>query len=306
MIKLYLIFTIDTEDLNTPFWHGKYKNQLIFHDYTVRMINKIFQRFNIKGVFFVSLYEHCKIGNDVIKNLISFLKKRKYDIAIHTHPLWCDKKQREHMWQYSLNEQIQIIEEGKKLIKDWTGECPVAHRAGAYAINKDTLKALHINEIPIDSSMFYGHPNCKVVWSKNKVIEKNGVIEIPVTGFYRELYFKIGFKRIRIKRKFIKTDIDWAILDELKFFVEEAKKHNVKIMNLFMHSYSLLKWDKNFTNIQLDYENIQKLENFIKFIKNDNKIKVITMKDFYDLYKKDKSFFEGSDYVPSVKKGFPS
>jgi len=74
------------------------------------------------------------------------------------------------MYLYSLDEQIEIIKDGKELVKEWVSEYPVAHRAGgAYGINKDTFTALKENGIPIDSSSFYGHPNCKAVVTKNRI-----------------------------------------------------------------------------------------------------------------------------------------
>lgn len=46
------------------------------------------------------------------------------------------------MYLYSLNKQTEIIKDGKELVKEWTGEYPIAHRAGAYGINENTFMAL--------------------------------------------------------------------------------------------------------------------------------------------------------------------
>jgi hypothetical protein len=181
------------------------------------------------------------------------------------------------------------------LIKKWTGEYPIAYRGGSYySINKDTITALKKNNIPIDTTMFYGNPDCKFTFSKNKAVEKSGIIEVPVTIFKRN----IKLFGININSKYIKTDISWATLDELKFFVRKAKMNNIKVMNLFMHSYSLMKFNQNFSEFQPDYNNIDKLKTFLKFISDDKSIEVLTMKKFYDIYKENASLFIGSDYVP--------
>jgi peptidoglycan/xylan/chitin deacetylase (PgdA/CDA1 family) len=205
------------------------------------------------------------------------------------------------MYLYSLDEQIKIIKDGKELVKEWTGENPVAHRAGAYGINEDTFVALKENGIPIDSSSFYGHPNCKAVVTKNKIVEHNGIIEIPVTVFRRVQRVKLGGWVLKRQSSYVKTDIDWANLGELKSFVKQAKENNVKVMTLFMHSYSLLKFDQDFTHFEPDGNDIEKLDKFLNYVANDPEIRVITMKEFYEMYQKDSEQFIGSDYVPVVE-----
>jgi ribosomal protein S18 len=162
------------------------------------------------------------------------------------------------------------------------------------------LIALKENNIPIDSSMFYGHKNCKVNWSKNRIVEKNGIIEVPITIFRRNRYINLRLCNIKKGSQYVKTDIDWANLEELKFFVQEAKKNNVRVMNLFMHSYSFVKFDKNFTRFEPDYKDIEKFEKFLRFISKDEAIRVITLKEFYKMYRQESAEFLGSDHVPVV------
>ncbi len=68
-----------------------------------------------------------------------------------------------------------------------------------------------------------------------------------------------------------------------------------------MHSYSLLKFDQDFTHFEPDWKDIEKLDEFLNFVANDPEVKVITMKEFYEMYQKDKEQFIGSDYVPVVE-----
>ena len=304
--KLYLLITIDTESLvQTPPFRNKYGNDLIYSDLGVPQILKILGQFKFSATFFLNVFEHFVWGKDKMSMISKTILTAGSDIQLHTHPIWGFDPNREHMYQYSLDEQIEIIREGKELIKEWTGGYPIAHRAGAYGLNEDTLIALKENNIPIDSSMFYSHPNCKIVWARNKILERNGIIEVPVTGFYRDVCWGAGPLSLKRSRSFVKTDIDWASLDELKNFVKEAKKHNIRVMNLFMHSYSLIRWDSGFTNFRPDYADIEKFTNFLKLIKSDKEIEVITMREFYDLYKKNPGLFNGSDHVPLIRQKEP-
>ncbi len=300
--NLYVIITIDTENLQTPLFRKKYIYDLIYSDLGVHQILKILSHFDFSATFFLNVFEYSIWGREKMTMISKAILTEGSDVQLHTHPLWKFDPNREHMWQYSINEQIEIIREGKELIKEWTGEYPIAHRAGAYGLNENTLIALKENNIPIDSSMFYSHPNCKITWTRNKILERNGIIEVPVTGFYRDICWGAGPLSLKIRRSFVKTDIDWASLDELKNFVKEAKEHNIRVMTLFMHSYSFIKWDNEFVNFQPDYADIEKFTRFLEFIKSDKEIEVITMGEFYKLYKENPSLFNGSDYVPVIRR----
>lgn len=304
--KLYILTTVDVENPQTPLFDGKCQENTIWNKKErssgLLQILKIMTNLNLKATFFVNVFEEFVWGKGVMSNICKEISVAGGDVQLHIHPVWLYNKSKKHLWQYSLDEQIKIIKNGKGLLKEWTGEYPVSHRAGAYGFNEDSIKALCTNDIPIDSSMFYNHPNCKVTWTKNKVVEKKGIIEIPVTGFYRNSCWKIGSKRLKINQRFIKTDIDWATLDELKYFVEKAKKHDIRVMNLFMHSYSLLKFDQNFSNAEPDSEAVNKLDEFLSFVSTDPQIKIITIREFYKMYQKNSEQFIGSDYIPQIEK----
>lgn len=304
MDKLYVIISVDVEDaLPLKFIHendvketksmiyGKIDNEYFGYPKIIDICNE----FNVKATFFLDVFEYKRYGEKTFENICKEMIEKGFDVQLHVHPNRGYDEKRWRMEEYSLKEQIKIISDGKELIKKWTGEYPVAYRGGSYySINKDTITALKENNIPIDTTMFYGNPDCKLTFSKNKVVDKYGIIEVPVTIFKRNL--KIFY--INLLSRYIKTDISWASLDELKFFVREAKINNVKVMNLFMHCYSLMKFNQNFSEFQPDYNNINKLKAFLKFISDDKSIKELRMKRFYKMYKENPSLFIGNDYVP--------
>lgn len=119
--------------------------------------------------------------------------------------------------------------------KEWTGERPVAHRAAAYGVNRDTFLALRRVGIPVDSPIFHGHPNSRVTPTRNRVTDIEGVIEIPVTLLQRAREVRLANWPIRRRVATVKTDVDWASLTELRAFVAEAKAHGIRVMSLFEH-----------------------------------------------------------------------
>jgi peptidoglycan/xylan/chitin deacetylase (PgdA/CDA1 family) len=292
---IYAFITVDLENLHTPLRIGKYDHNLIKPDILSPMLN-IFDRHEVKAVFFASVFEYCRFDKQSMVDALGLIDSKGHDIQLHAHPYWCYG--RENMWQYSLEEQIDIIGHGKELIRDWIGKYPIAHRAGAYGVNKDTLKALSKNGIPIDSSMYFQHPNCKIHWSKNRITEKDGIVEIPVTGFQRKNHVRIGPFRLKTRERFVKTDINAATRSELRSFLHQAKKNDIRMVNIFMHSYSLLNHDDTFSWFTSDGPGKIVLENLLQDMTGDDEIMFLTMTQFWDQYQKTPDRFMGSDHVP--------
>ncbi len=293
---LWIMLTVDLENMNTPLAEGKY-DQTLFTIGVVEPLLKIFEKLKVKAVFFASVFEYCRFNKNAVREVLQYIDSMGHDVQLHTHPYWCYG--REHMWQYSLQEQIDIIDHGRELLKEWLGKYPVGHRAGAYGINQDTLQALKKNNIPIDSSMFYKHDNCRITWSRNRIAEKDGTVELPVTGFYRKKVLDFILFNIRYHKAFIKTDIDWCNLDDLLSFVDAAKKHDIKFMNLFMHSYSLLRTDDTFSFFQEDKNAKEKLERFLEKCISDNNVRFLSLSKFWEKYQASPELFRASDYVPT-------
>lgn len=302
---LLIVVTVDLETPQTPLRKGLFNSDLLDpmangQRLGYSLILRIFSRFKLRGVFFVNVYESAVWGDEPLRVACQDIVGTGHEVALHTHPAWSFDRGRPHMWQYSLREQTQIVADGLDMLERWLPSYKVVtHRAGAYGINLDTLHALRSNGILVDSSMIYGHRNCKQTWSCNQVVARDGILEIPVTGFLRDKVFYAMGIPVRRRRSFVKTDIDAASLDELKFFVEEAKRHDIRVMNLFMHSYSFVRFDADFTHFEPDYEDIEKFEWFLEEATTDPSIRFATMRELFEIYRKGPgSLLDGLDYLP--------
>jgi hypothetical protein len=271
-------------------------------EYGYRRILSILEEKHLKGTFFLNTFESYKHGSARIGEVARTISETNSTVEIHTHP-YLKTGASKMLGDYNLEEQTSFIYEMKEFIKVYTGQTPVAHRSGSYSINNDTLFAIRTNNLFIDSSMFYGHPNCKVEWSKNKVVFKNDVIEIPITGFYRKYHTSKILQKNRVKMTFVKTDLNQCTLNELLMYIEKAKKLDIRIMNFFMHVYSLVLWDKqSFSRFLPNSKELIKFEHFLDVVRNDPKITVINTKDFLEMWREDKSQFIGSDKIPIISK----
>jgi hypothetical protein len=85
------------------------------------------------------------------------------EIQLHLHPEWTDEIEppplpeptgkRQHLRNYSLEEQIVLLGLGARLLEDAGAPKPTAFRAGNFGANRDTFTALGANGIRYDSSV---------------------------------------------------------------------------------------------------------------------------------------------------------
>lgn len=140
------------------------------------------------GTFFLNVYEYKAWGERDLRNIALKLQAAGQDVALHTHPQWAYDPARPYMFSYSPEDQNRIIADGVRLLSGWTGLPVVAHRAGAYAANNDTIEALQRNGIMLDSSLFFGHSQSKLNGLRlpSNLPGKIGkVVELPITVYER-------------------------------------------------------------------------------------------------------------------------
>ena len=105
------------------------------------------------GSFFVNVYESRRHGAEFFGKVCRRIVESGSDVELHTHPDgWTEDWSRPYMWQYTLAEQVELVRLGQKMLADWTGSPAIAHRAGSFAANDDTLRACIANGLRIDSS----------------------------------------------------------------------------------------------------------------------------------------------------------
>jgi hypothetical protein len=243
----------------------------------VPKIVETLDEFEIKAEFFTDVYEYKFFGESKYNKLCNYLNERGHGVQLHTHPSYAYDLNRVNMYEYSLEEQITIIKEGKELIKKWIGEYPIAHRAGNYGADNNTLIALKYNGIQCDSSYFYSHRNCNMKLPViNDPINYEGILEIPVTVIEKRLEI-FGFK-LPCKKRWIKLDIDLMTLEELINGITNLL-NKYKYTVLFLHSFSFIetnmpKYDHCVQNIK----SINKFRDLLVFLKK-NEIECIRFED---------------------------
>lgn len=313
-----VIPTIDVEGV-----HGRFPfEQMVLGEvgdsetWGVYRIARIFNKYRVSGTFFVDCYEYTLWGEEPLKRVCNDLLEMGQDVQLHTHPSWRDdyrdsaslraiKKNKSYfpqsydlMAKLSEESQLEVLEHGIELFQKWLGIKPVAHRSGGYSINEETVNALTKAGIPMDSSMNIAHPNSKVTWSANRVVLKSGILELPITVMKYTFQVPITILNLTLYSKLMKTDLDTFTLEELLWFVEQADAMGLKIMNIFMHSYSLLKCDTFFKKIQPNPYNLHKLDSLLRTLSENPKIRFLNCASFLNYYRNSSKDFEGPDGIP--------
>jgi len=277
-----IIITIDTEVGETAKNFDGGFEKLVMGEidgefYGVPKIMDISEKYGFKCEFFVDVYEYKKFGEEKFKKLCQDIDKRRHGVQLHTHPSYAYDKNKINMHQYSLEEQIKIIKDGKELIKNWTDKYPIAHRAGNYGANDETLIALKENSIFVDSSFFYKHSNSKIkAPTINTPILYRDVLQFPIT-VDRKFPTRKGIP-IPIRYNNTKLDVNGMDKDTI---VKSIKKLNGKVeyIILFLHSCSFIKTDhKVLDKFDINDKAIESFVSALSFCKKEN-INTLLFKD---------------------------
>jgi peptidoglycan/xylan/chitin deacetylase (PgdA/CDA1 family) len=131
-------------------------------DYALPATLRILNDHGLRGVFFVEPLFSTRFGKGPLQELIGLIQGAGQEVQLHLHTEWVDtarepllpdvSSKRQHLRQFSLADQVELIAAGLKLLRA-AGAGPInAFRAGNWALNHDTLSALAVNAIEFDSS----------------------------------------------------------------------------------------------------------------------------------------------------------
>jgi hypothetical protein len=192
----------------------------------------------------VNPYEYKWFGAEAIRSVAVALDAAGQDVELHTHPESAFDPNRHYMYEYSLDEQVEIVRSGAALLRDWTGKTMVAHRAGAYGADANTLLALARNGIVWDSSAFWQHPQSRLDLLKqprNLPWVSGGVNELPVNVYERVDRARLAGLDIESKPVIRKMDIDWIVNpQEARDAIASFVAADVPVIVVFGHSFSFI------------------------------------------------------------------
>jgi hypothetical protein len=254
------------------------------------------------GTFFLNVYEHRIWGEGKMREIVQKLQASGQDVALHTHPQWAYDPNRNGMHQYSLEEQTSIIRDGARLLSVWTGHPVLAHRAGDYAADERTLKALEANGLRVDSSLFWGHRHSQLTelgLPRNLPSSWGKLLQIPVTVYERNerprLFTSIAPPLSSIR----KIDVNWFLDEtEARAAIDAVVDADLPFLVVFLHSFTFLA-ARNSDGAPVANRQAQAIFSAILDRIVERQLRVVTMRDLAvaDMVV---STHPGADVVPVV------
>jgi hypothetical protein len=228
---------------------------------------ELLARHDLKSVFFVEPLFATRFGEVYLAEVIQLIQQAGQEVQLHLHPEWTDEAQlqiiqncqhkRQHLFMYSLEEQTALVKKAKQLLLDNGCEEVTAFRAGSFAANLDTLKALFANQLYIDSSYNPTLPECRL--NEADLSAQDPLVEFPMTAFQDYP----GHRR--------HLQLTACSFREIKHILLQAEKQQWDSIVILMHSFEFLNADKT----QPDWVVIKRFEKLCKFLA-DNRDKFTT------------------------------
>ena len=304
LAETQVVFTVDVESQATPLLA---QVDAVCEDGSVCGLMEIARMFAERGLaatFFLNVFEYRTWGEAPMRDIVTRLQAAGQDVALHTHPQFAYDPLRNEMYQYNLAEQTTIIRDGVKLLQEWTGLPVVAHRAGDYSANEDTLEALRRNGVRVDSSYFLGHPRCRLDalgLPSNMPSFIDGLTEFPVTVYERAERpeaLEAIFPPVSSIRK---IDVNWMTGgDEVRSAIDAVIKAKIPYLVVFLHSFSLLTPGNGSTPVA----DVRARKNFQALLDHvsERGLQVVTMRDLADAAPRIATA-QAQDIVPRVSVG---
>lgn len=237
-MKRQIFLTVDTECHDY-----KHVNQYIYGDTKngacgLELILQIGKEYGIPINFFFDVVECKRYGLEYARKIIDLIHEYGQPVFFHLHPNYVsDQDQRSYLWDYTEEEQWQILNEGYETYRKLCGDGErLVFRAGRYGVNEITYKLLSKLGIEVlDLSYFYGNMKmCHI--SEDQVKTKNantlfhGVTVLPNTSY-------IGLSIGKITHTFLLNCAN-STQSEFFQFIRKTKLHHVVYT---MHSWDLMK-----------------------------------------------------------------
>jgi len=262
-----VLITVDVESFHdgNPDKQIWGKTEFSNEEHGIAKIIEILDSRKAKATFYLNVYEMAKHGEKQIRHVAEAIHESGHDLQLHTHP--------NDMFGYGMyadiDKQKAILEVGIDLIEKWTGKKVIAHRAGGYQANLDTLTACQAVGIMVDSSLSpaSGTMLARQMAPVNHPVYHNGILEIPVSYYIQAKFGSWESRRI--------VDLEASTYYELKSVLEQFRDRSTTVVNIMMHSFSFVRYGKP------DYALEKRFEKLLDFINQDPDVVLSTTSEFY-------------------------
>lgn len=227
---------------------GRFSNQK--KELGIRLLMNIFEKSGLRASFYLDPFGSLSFGKEELTQVVRAIRGRGHDIQLHAHPIqkvayYLSEKIKppsDHMAEYNLQEQIDILSRGVELLVE--AGVPqnelVSFRAGNFSANNDTWQAMkeiglylssNYNPCYRNKGMKMQSPNASAglfIAGKNP---QSDVWELPISTFVE----KNGMHR--------HLQITAISLAEMKHALNQAYKEGIPVVTIVTHSFEFYHLD---------------------------------------------------------------
>lgn len=209
----------------------------------------LFERYGLKGVFFVDPMPALVWGTQAITDIVQPLVERGHDVQLHVHTEWLalagqanplGTRVGDNIKDFTFDEQCVLLDYARSTLIAAGAPPPVAFRAGNYGADDNTLKALAQLGFTHETSHcpgIQGSPCAISLGSADRLpLHHCGVIEVPIGAIGA---FKGGLRHAQVTA---------LSAPEMLAALRHAKAHGVNAFTLVSHSFELLSRDRTRIN----------------------------------------------------------
>ena len=293
-----IYFTVDVEchDINklNQYITGKIRNGNCGLEKILQMGREMGVPINV----FLDIPECRQYGDDYIQTLVNLINKYNQPIYLHVHPDYVYGDKRKHLWEYTKEEQCDILKICIDKYEHFCGKKErLVFRAGAWGVNADTYEVLHelknnvVDLSFVNKSRWRCHLSNKELGAQNASRVFRQVVLLPNTTFN-------GFKYFGHEYAFGMSVPD-TTYDEFKRIMDLNKLHNITYT---AHSWDFMKkffWLPN--HISQDYMLINRFKKCVSYAKKSGY--VFSSLDSYEYYEEDDQFIDLCSSIPGKIRG---
>lgn len=212
--KTRVLITVDTEfrlggSLQQPGKSPVPAERIIYcqfggKEYGINWIMDTFERYDLKGVFFIETESRFCFGEKLLAGIVEGICRRGHEVQLHCHPVYrtfLDGKRRsDDMRSYSLQAQTDIIGEALRFLTALGVRDLCAYRSGGFFSTLDTVRAAQANGLRYLSNYNLSVPNCDYLDEfpgRNDLFPIGDGYEIPITCF-REIPVRKEWNSLQI------------------------------------------------------------------------------------------------------------
>jgi hypothetical protein len=252
----------------------------------IELFMDVFEEHGLRGVFFLEPFGSRIVDPRPLEEAARLIVERGHDVELHLHPefrieLEAARKRGATpsglLHDYPLDQQQAMIREAADLIERWTGERPIAFRAGSFGFDQRGADLLFEEGFLFDSSYnlwaidhgLCGFPREPAL--NDVALLPNGLLEAPVTNLMAR----------GIRGGLRNFDLASLGATEMIAVIEEMWASGARVCTSLTHSFRLLYSDNvQYLGARLDPMNLHRVRALCRWLnENRDRVRVSTYRD---------------------------